>query len=571
MSRGLLIVFAVVLVGCALPADPGDGGGGGSGGAGGSGGGGGAGGSGGTGGSGAGGGAGGAGGSGGGGSAPDGGPIVLRKLYTEHLGKLTGTPKSPLVPYGITGTDLGVAFERDGKVAFLFGDSWTLALPDWDDDSLAWADPQFPTDGGLPALSWAADVNGHFLPFKLTGVNLEAMNVPLDAVPDGPKTWVFFNTGFSAATGRHTTSVLAHMTGLDPRTLALDHAVPSDKFLNIAAVLEGSTVYLFGSGPYRTSAVYLARVSLAQLSDRAQWQYYRGADALGPVFGPQESSAVPLVSAACVGELSVRKHPGLGLWMMAYNCDTPRGITLRTAVAPWGPFSSGLNIFDPGPDRGYQHFMHAKPSVVGHDDGLGEPGREEEWGGEYGPYLVPAWFSQGPQGIHFITWVLSSWNPYQAHLMRTALAEDGATHSRPPRGVGLPKAALVNGDFAAGLTGWQSAGDPFVTFTGGDGKPRVSTFVQPAGDATQGRLWQDFTVDSTTSVLKFTIHGGDAEVQLWRGNELVRSTRGRRANTPETNVEWRLEEFQGATVRLQIEDALGGAWGFVGCSGFTLQ
>lgn len=501
----------------------------------------------------------------------DAGVPVLSRLHTEHLGRWTGTALNPLVPHGITGTDLGVAFERDGQVAFLFGDSWALSLPDWDDDSLATASPQSPADGGLPPLTWAADLGGHFLPFKLTGVNLEAMNVPLDAVPDGARTWVFFNTGFSAATGRHTQLVLAHMTGLDPRTLALDWAAPSDRFLNVSAVEQGGVVYLFGSGPYRASAVYLARVPLLQLADRAQWRYFRGTDALGPVFGPDESSAVPLVQATCVGELSVRLHPGLGLWLMAYNCDSPRGITLRAASEPWGPFSQQLSLFDPGPDRGYQHFLHARASAVGHDDGLSEPGREEEWGGEYGPYLVPAWFSSGPPGVHFITWVLSSWNPYQAHLMRTALGVNGATWSPPPRGAGLPRAALVNGSFAAGLSGWQASGDAFVTFTGADGKPRLTTFVSPAGDAVVGKLWQDFTVDAATSLLKFTIHGGDAEVQLWRGADKVRATRGRRANTPETAVEWRLEEFRGQSVRLQIDDALSGAWGFVGVSGFELQ
>jgi hypothetical protein len=168
--------------------------------------------------------------------------------------------------------------------------------------------------------------------------------------------------------------------------------------------------------------------------------------------------------------------------------------------------------------------------------------------------------------------VLSSWNPYQVHLVRAHLGPEGAPFTPPVKGANLPKAALVNGDFATGdLTGWSQSGDPFVVFQGKDAKPRVTTFVQPKGDKAMGKLWQDFTVDATTSELRFYIHGGHARVVLLDGADVVRASRGLDQNEPETLVRWHLESLRGRALRLQIEDDVTDAWGFVGARGFELD
>src|SRR5690606_7895783 len=239
------------------------------------------------------------------------------------------------------------------------------------------------------------------------------------------------------------------------------------------------------------------------------------------------------------------------------------------ARAPEGPWSEPQLIYTP--EMGYQHFMHARESAVGHDDGLSWPGREEEWGGEYGPYLVPEWSSSPAPGLHAIVYTLSSWNPYQVHLMRTVLAEPGVAAEPPARGEGLPPARIVNGDFAGGsLDGWTQSGGPFGAFQGEDGAWRLTTYGA-AGDATTGELWQEFVVDAGTSELRFFVHGGDARVELRRGDEVVRSSRGRRSNEVEREVRWRLEQLRGDKLRLVVIDDLTGAWGFVGARGFELR
>jgi hypothetical protein len=503
---------------------------------------------------------------------PDGALPQLRKVETVHLGQLTGTALNRSPAFGIDGTDLGISFERDDKLFIFFGDSWTPGNVRANEDSLAWTTSRaLPTAGRIPALTWATNAQNQFLAPRLPGVDLGGMNVPMEAIPVGAKTYVFFTTGWFELTKRYSHSVLAEMNGTDLDTLRLVHKVPSKKFINVSAVVEGDTAYLYGSGDYRASPTYLAKVEVARLGDRNAWQYLRSGSGDSAVFGPGEESAAPVTPTACVGELSVRKWKSL--YFMTYNCGTPRGILLHWARDIRGPWSEPINIFDPGKDAdgGYEHFIHAKESAAGHDDGLSEPNRYEDWGGEYGPYLIPRYFSEEAGGVISLVYTLSSWNPYQAHLMQTRIAPVASTAQPVQRGVGLPKAKLVNADFTQGFTGWTSENGTFGIFNGADGRPRVTTFVAPKGDEIVGKLWQEFTVDATTSELSFSVHGGDARVLLLRGNEVVRSTQGRRRNEPELQVVWNLKQLRGERVRLVIDDSLPGPWGFITVSGFDLR
>lgn len=528
-----------------------------------------------------------------------GGQTQLRKVHTEHLGQLTGTVHNPSQYLGITGTDLGVSFIEPAasrKLIFLFGDSWTREHHRWDQDSAAWTlSFLIPDRNKMPRINWFS--GDQFTRISIPNVHLGGMNVPVEGLALHGKTFIFASTGWNG--DRHCCSALAHTEGLSPDFdgLILDHLVQTEKFVNISAFVEGDTVWLFGSGHYRQSEVYLARVHPSRIADRNSWQYYRGTSNGHPIFGPHEASAQPVAASGCVGELSVRKHAELG-YLMLYNCGRTeglagRGIHLRRAGNPWGPWEPAINIFDAGADKGYGYFMHQKTSFVGYDDGLAEPGlhtnindpncpgdgwREECWGGEYGPYLVPQWFTRTADGGFSIVYTLSSWVPYQVHLMRTVLAkrEDPIPQPPPPRGQGLPPASLVNGEFggrgACSLAGWQSLGDAFGVFKGNDARCRMTTFTQAKGDNAMGALFQDFTVDAGTKALRFLVHGGEGTVRLHRGLEIVRETRGRSGhapqNSPDTVACWNLSEYAGETLRVAIFDGKTGPWGFIGVTGF---
>jgi hypothetical protein len=549
---------------------------------------------------------------------------TLRKVYTEHLGQLTGTRHNPQATIGISGTDLGVSFyvpER-GALVFLFGDSWTRDVARWNEDSVAYAPAWFaPSRHNLPRLSWIGN-GSEFTGIKIPhggplgieqAIDLGGMNVVMEGVSVDGRIYLFANTGWDSQCEIHRESVLAHTDATRPKfdELKFEHRQASEKFINISAFVESDTVWIFGSGLYRRSDVYLAKAGTEEFQSRGSWRYYNAA---ADAFVPGEANATPLTNEGCVGELSVRKHPQLG-YLMLYNCGAkkpvacpgravpgtagPRGVWLRRASNPWGPWDDPILIFDPeaGADRGYGYFLHRKFSHGNrpYDDGLAEPAthhgrcapalpdsccgygwREECWGGEYGPYLVPSWFTKTHDGGYSIVYTLSSWNPYQVQLMRTVLARPGDRRPQPPpaRGRNIPRATIENPDFERGFHGWQTAGDSFRTFRRADGRWGMTTYTVEKREAAVGAVFQDFTVDACTRSLRFGVHGGSGTVRLQRGGEIVRETRGRSGHEPtnqDTPACWELGEYSGETLRLAIVDGAVDPWGFVGTTGFELS
>jgi len=543
---------------------------------------------------------------------------LLRKVQTDHLGQLTGTMLNSGKTIGMTGTDLGVSFPDPAhvnQIIFLFGDTLTTAVQPGGPDSTAVASAiNVPERLKMPVLAWFQGGLAHpgaFTPVSIPNVRLDAMEVPVEGVVANGKIYIFASTEWGPdpqdpKKRRHLKSALAHTRGtiFEPDQLTLDHVMDSNKFINISAFNEGGTIWIFGSGPYRQSSVYVAKVPESQLGDRSRWVYFQRTFDGVPQFGPDEESAVPIVISNCVGELSVRKHPELG-YLMLYNCDrndglVPRGIHLRRADHPWGPWDAPISIFDPWRDHGFGHFIHRKIGgglgEVAYDDGLAEPGlhrhfrddncdqdeqigwRERCWGDPYGPYLVPQWFSRTPDGGYGIVYTLSSFVPYQVHLMRTILAkgDDPKPQPTPTPGQNLPPAKLTNGDFGGvgecTLAGWRSLGDALRIFKGGDGRCRVTTFTVTKGDDATGAIAQEFTVDANTKALRFKVHGGQATVRLQKDFEVLRETRGRSGheptNSPETDVCWDISDYAGEVLTIAIFDDKKGPWGFIGATGF---
>lgn len=486
----------------------------------------------------------------------------LRWLATEHLGVLTPPPL--LARHGLSGTDLGVSFAFGERLVFLFGDSWTLDRADQDVDSAATCALALPARG-VPALRWLERAGGRFAPLTVPGLAFAGMDVPVEGVAVGARAYVFFSSGWSKKAGRHSHSVCAHTTGGSLEALAVDHRVATERFVNVSVVVDGGTAWVFGTGAYRKSPVFLARVAAAELGDRAAWRYW-------PDFAAAEKDAKPLIASDCLGELSVRRL-GDGTWAMTANAAAPRGIHLRTATAPTGPWSDPVVIFDPARDRGYGLTMHQSNRAVGFDDGLSDRGRTDEWGGEYGPYLVPAWCTQPAPGVHELVYTLSTWNPYSVRLLRSTVAAPDAkwTPPAPKPAAASPAVPPRNLAFRDGkTTGWDAMGDAFALGQHRDGSWFVCTYVEPRGDAVAGRLAQEFVVPNGANELRGIVWGGDEALQLWRGDELVRCTRGARSNAREVPFRWRLDDLRGQRVRLVIADESAAPWGFVSVRGLEL-
>lgn len=327
--------------------------------------------------------------------------------------------------YGVFGTDLGFSFPYGDRLYFLFGDTVGLHAG----DSVAYSSDADPED--CLQLQFVMGSDGRYLPPKVPGISLGPFEVPTGAISAGEKMYVFFSTDHTEekVMGR---SVLARSDD-GAKSFKLLYDVSTDKFINIDPMIvdnvvlpglpksSGQGVLLWGTGNYRRSNPYLAYVSLSSLEDRGAWRFYAGIDSSTglPRWSEREGDATALFDHPCLGELSVAWEAGLGKWLMLYNCALPRGITMRSADTPWGSWSDGEVIFQPWDDGGYCRFMH-----VAYDsqncDSVQDPGRDDEWAGEYGPYMIPS-LARSRDGMTTVYFVMSVWNPYAVMLMKTEL------------------------------------------------------------------------------------------------------------------------------------------------------
>jgi uncharacterized protein DUF4185 len=334
---------------------------------------------------------------------------------TGDLDRATGKPTLSRTDehFGVWGTDLGSSFMHGGKLFFLFGD--TVGRPG-SRDVLAWTESK---DPARIVLHFYKAADGKWLPLTVPGIGQGAFEVPSGGVSIGAAMYVVCTTDHSEAKvmGR---SVVARSND-EGRTFKLLYDLSHMKFINVAFWPTAEWLYLYGSGEYRKSNVCLARVRPHHFEDRSKLEYFQGPGGEGrPRWSPREEDAVPLFHQLQVGEFSVKHLKPVNRYVMLYNAAQPRGITMRSAPEPWGPWSEGTVIFEPGRDKGYGHFMHISSKAEKNADNLSDPGREQEWGGEYGPYII-APFTVEIEGRCRIFYTMSTWNPYEVMVMRSDL------------------------------------------------------------------------------------------------------------------------------------------------------
>ena len=324
---------------------------------------------------------------------------------------------------GLRGIDLGASFEHRGRLVFLFGDTWPLGpnTPDRpvDGDAIAFSDDRNPDDG--LSLSFVTASDGRYKAVSIPGVSLGGFEVPNGGFSANGHMYGFYTT--DAKPNRDTIMgrcVLARSD--DGRVWRKVYDLSTTHFINVAPVVvdaartpglpidRGQGLLMWASGrDYRRSSPRLAFVPLGQVEDRKAIRYWDGKGWSG-----KEEDAQPTFDHPVVGELSVAYCAPLGRWLMTYNSGAPRGILLRTAEGPTGPWSEPKVLFDP--KDGYGRFMHVRDSK----DGLADPNREGEYGGEYAPYVIPRFFKKTPAGAA-IYFTMSIWNPYAVVLMRAEL------------------------------------------------------------------------------------------------------------------------------------------------------
>jgi hypothetical protein len=347
--------------------------------------------------------------------------------------------------FGIRGTDLGASFEHKQRVYFLFGDTWRVGQTpaEQDLDSVAYT-----TD---PTADQGLHLTFNPRPPHVPEISQHGFEVPLDGLSRGSRMYVFFSTDHYAVDGRDLMgrSVLAFSDD-DGLEFTLLYTFSKHKFINVSVetgvarrpfaeslqLPDGTEVlWIWGSGTYRSSSIYLAVLPLQQLETGTGLRYFSGSGA-SPAWSPSEADASPLLCAGDVGELSVRWNAVLQSYLAFFNTGNPRGIVMHSAPNPWGPWSaSPVMAFDPGrladpsnpcSGAGYGRFMHIAWNVRHCDhvqDDMFSPGsfRDNEFGGEYGPYQVTRYAHALENGDCRAYFAMSLWNPYQVALMRTTI------------------------------------------------------------------------------------------------------------------------------------------------------
>jgi hypothetical protein len=323
--------------------------------------------------------------------------------------------------YGVAGTDLGVSFEHNGELIFLFGDTvGRNAFPfSGKDDSFAHTTDATVADG-LNLTFYTAKPE-KFLPPWVPGVSQGAFEVPMEGVEVNGVAYVFFTINHT----EERTMGGSILAKLDDATLNFTYlyTFSTDKFINVhTAVVEnqllaglpestGEGLLIWGSGEYRASDPYLAFMPLESIEDKSALSYFAGlTDSGNPIWSKSEADAQPLFHDPVIGELSVAWNQYLERWIMLYT-----GVAMRSSPLPWGNWSEKQVLFNPFTDDGYGHFIH----LPGHDN-ITDPTRDDEIGGTYGPYIIDK-FTTGNEQTSTIYFTLSTWNPYTTVLMQAQL------------------------------------------------------------------------------------------------------------------------------------------------------
>jgi hypothetical protein len=317
--------------------------------------------------------------------------------------------------FGVFATDLGSSFEHNGKLFFLFGDTW--GKPGLL-DAVSWSQSR---DPAKIALDFHRAPDGKWLPPEVPGIRLREFEIPSGGVSIGGQMYVVFTTDWTPDKYLMGRSVLG-VSSDDGKSFKVLYDLSRSKFINVSMRESGGWLYIFGSGAYRRSSVYLARIKPNKISQLSQMQYCSGVDVKQkPQWSAREQDAMPLFRHDVVGEFSVAYCKPIRRYVMLYNSSTPRGIVMRWAATPWGPWSAGQIIFDPWLDKGYGYFMHIPTSFKSErSDKVNDAGREGEWGGEYGPYIMARFTTGNAKGCR-IFYTMSTWNPYQVVVMQTDL------------------------------------------------------------------------------------------------------------------------------------------------------
>lgn len=341
------------------------------------------------------------------------------------------------------GTDIGTSFEANGRVVFLFGDT----RAENPNVNLGAVDPigfSTTTDGDSPLqLNFFTQANGTTLWITPPGIKMAGDDVPNAGIALSDGIYFVVNTGADHTLGndyyRNAYSVLvrfneAAKTFTTGRTISRS---ADGHFVFTGLQASGPDVYMFGTGKYRASDIYLSQTPASGFWAGTGTRYFAGRVNGQPTWTTSEAAAVPVIQDnplngppwpngnPSVGNLNVGYSPDLGMWLMTFDggrqSAATRGLYFTYAKDPWGPWATPQLIFNGVRDNGLGVFIHNPGAVP--SDGLTGPtiGPNDPVttaGAAYAPSLINR-FTRVTGNTLRIYYLVSTWNPYTVIKMRS--------------------------------------------------------------------------------------------------------------------------------------------------------
>ncbi|MBX3068538.1 MAG: DUF4185 domain-containing protein [Cryobacterium sp.] len=325
----------------------------------------------------------------------------------RQIGAVTG-PDSPgrTDKWAVDGTDLGSMFEYDGKVWFVFGDTFGERTgvvggggSFWRSNTMGWTNDTDPSNG-ITIDGMILDEVGlakELLPSKKVD-NVEMTVIPTHGFAVGSTMylhWMSVRHWGIPGEWEVNDSGLAKSTDNGQNWTILDSPRWSGEsgFVQIAPAIinEGGTdwVYMWGITHGRYSGVSLMKVEATKVEDSNSYLYFTGIKD-DSVQWSTDSASATLVLDDTVGELSVVWNEYLQRWIMSYLKEGS-GAVLREGLTPWGPWGEPYTL-------------------VG----------ASEVPGPYAPFMNPRFTADGGKTIYF---GLSIWNPYNVFWYRAELVK----------------------------------------------------------------------------------------------------------------------------------------------------
>ncbi|GIH05410.1 hypothetical protein Rhe02_34770 [Rhizocola hellebori] len=322
----------------------------------------------------------------------------------QRVAQVTG-PDSPnrTDRFEIAGTDLGSMFEAEGKVWFVFGDTFGKRAPgftggggeQWRSNALAYTTDADPANG-IALEGFIVDDRGG------------AKELLGSEKVDYSEMTVIPTYGFAANGAMYLAYMSVRHWG-EPGEWEVNHAGlakstdhgqtwtkltaptwPGDSnFVQVSVTKIDGDLYFWGVTHGRFGGVQLMKVAEAQVEVPDAYSYFTGTTEDGSPQWSNDRARARTIVQDTVGELSVVWNPYLSRWLMTYTNGGGAGASIREGLKPWGPWGDAITLVS-----------------------------SADVPGLYSPYMLPRFTADGGRTIYF---TLSVWDPYNVFWYRADL------------------------------------------------------------------------------------------------------------------------------------------------------